>query len=205
MPQAILPEVPAGKLLFRVCLLCHESSRHGPELPRRQSAFGPNERTNVVRACAVQLGPARLTDCPASKSDSASRSVAAFERASKPCHPPVPAEDTYRLRLTQVGGVEGPDPTRPEVLADSIEPGRSGRVCAPAPSVPPQRQGHRPHSSPGSVTLVWISMDLYRYLKGEISIFSFLDIYIDLWISIYGYPGMDIHTKISSEISMSNI
>ena len=45
----------------------------------------------------------------------------------------------------------------------------------------------------GSVTLVQISMDLYRYLKGELSILSFLDIYIDFWISIYGYPYMNMH------------
>ena len=33
-------------------------------------------------------------------------------------------------------------------------------------------------------------MDLYRYLKGELSIFSFLDIYIDLWISMIRFDSM---------------
>ena len=105
------------KLLFRYCLFGHESSLPSPELPRRQSAIGPNERTNVVLTGTAQLGPARLTDCPASESDSAGHSAAAFKRAGQPGRPPVHV-DTYRLRLTPIDGVEGPSPTRPGALAD---------------------------------------------------------------------------------------
>ena len=35
--------------------------------------------------------------------------------------------------------------------------------------------------------------EFYRYLKVALSIFSFLDICIDLWISMYLYPYIDIH------------
>ena len=68
--------------------------------------------------------------------------------------------NTYGLGLTLINGVERPGPTRPRGIAwpNLIEPGRSGCVCAPAPSVPPPRPGQRPRHSrcqypiaPGSV------------------------------------------------------
>ena len=45
----------------------------------------------------------------------------------------------------------------------------------------------------GIVTFVWISMDLHRYLKGRLSICDFGYLHIHIWISMYGYPYMDIH------------
>ena len=59
---------------------------------------------------------ASLADCPASKSDSAGHSAAAFGRASPTGRPPVPV-DTYGLGLTLINGVEGPGPTRPLGIA----------------------------------------------------------------------------------------
>ena len=98
----------------------------------------------MVRAGAAQLGPARLTDRPESKSGSTSYSAAAFERASQPGHPPVP-EDTHQIRLTPFDGVEGPDPTRPEVLADPNcswppRPGWPNMSLAAAVATVPQRR-----------------------------------------------------------------
>ena len=40
----------------------------------------------------------------------------------------------------------------------------------------------------GSVTLLWISMDSYRYLKGKLSMFSFTRkyyLYMDIYINIH--------------------
>ena len=107
-----------GKSLFLVCPFSSESSRPSTELPRRQSAFGPNVRNDVVRTGTVtaQLGQVRLADCPASESDSAGHSAAAFERASPPSSLPVPV-DTCRLGLTLINGVERPGRTRPRGIA----------------------------------------------------------------------------------------
>ena len=92
------------------------TNRLGPAL-NCPAGSRPSARTYVVWAGAAQLGEARLTDCPASESDSASHSATAFGWESQPGNPPVP-EDTYRLRLTPIDGVEEPGPTRPKVLAD---------------------------------------------------------------------------------------
>ena len=69
-----------------------------------------------MRTGTAQLGPARLADCPASESDSAGHSAAAFERTSSPGRPPVPI-NTYRLGLTLINGIERPGPTRPRGIA----------------------------------------------------------------------------------------
>ena len=106
-----------GICFFEFAPFGHESSLPGPELSRRQSAFGPNVHVQLTWFGPVlpQIWPARLTDCPASESDSAGHSAAAFERAGKPGCPPVP-DDTCRLRLTPIdsvmGGEAGSDPAR---------------------------------------------------------------------------------------------
>ena len=69
-----------------------------------------------MRTGTAQLGQARLADCPASESDFASHSAAAFELASPTGRQPVP-EDTYWLGLTLINGIERPGQTQPLGIA----------------------------------------------------------------------------------------
>ena len=76
------------------CPFGYESSRPCPELFRRQSAFGPNGRTDVVRTGTAQTAPALLTDCPASRLDSAGHSTAAMGGRANPTVYPCPMTHT---------------------------------------------------------------------------------------------------------------